>query len=213
MKRAQRGRTRKLTAIDLFAGCGGLTLGLKEAGFCVLAAVELDEGAAHTYSVNHPEVLVHRGDIRKLSTSKLKRQLGLRAGSLDLLAGCPPCQGFSALRTLNGANDTADRRNALIYQMLRFAKAFKPKTIMMENVPALAKQRSFKRLCKSLKRLGYDPTFEIKDAAYYGVPQRRRRLILLAGKGMTIPFAGRCHSANGAAHRAHATTFRRGRQH
>jgi DNA (cytosine-5)-methyltransferase 1 len=81
---------RKLTAIDLFAGCGGLTLGLKQAGFRVLAAIELDAGAVATYQSNHPEVLVKGGDIRRFSPLALRRELGLSAGDLDLLAGCPP---------------------------------------------------------------------------------------------------------------------------
>jgi DNA (cytosine-5)-methyltransferase 1 len=113
--RATKGR-RTFTAIDLFAGCGGLTLALKQAGFRVLAAVELDDSAVETYEVNHSNVTVKRGDIRKLSPLKLRRELGLQVGSLDLLAGCPPCQGFSALRTLNGAKESADQRNRLIYQ-------------------------------------------------------------------------------------------------
>ena len=189
MNRKAPRRRRKFTAVDLFAGCGGLTLGLKQAGFRVLAAVELDEGASSTYGVNHPDVLVKQGDIRKLSPFELKRELGLQAGSLDLLAGCPPCQGFSALRTLNGAKGSADPRNRLIYQMLRFARVLKPRAIMMENVPTLASHISFGRLCKGLERLGYQLTFGIKNAAHYGVPQRRRRLILLAGRGVKIPFA------------------------
>lgn len=180
---------RKLTAIDLFSGCGGLTLGLKQAGFQVVAAVELDASAVATHRSNHPEVLVKHGDIRRLSPPGLRRALGLRAGELDLLAGCPPCQGFSALRTLNGAKDTADRRNRLIYQMLRFARAFRPKAVMMENVPALLHQKSFRRLGRGLEKLGYKLTFGVKNAANYGVPQRRRRLILLAGKAVEIPFA------------------------
>lgn len=189
MKRRGRGRKPKPTAIDLFAGCGGLTLGLKQAGFRVLAAAELDDGAVDIYEANHPEVLVKPGDIRKLSPSRLKRELGLTVGSLDLLAGCPPCQGFSVLRTLNGANSKNDRRNRLIYQMLRFARVLKPKAIMMENVPTLVNQGSFSQLCRGLEALGYELNFAIKNAANYGVPQRRKRLILLAGKGQSIPFA------------------------
>jgi DNA (cytosine-5)-methyltransferase 1 len=73
--------------------------------------------------------------------------------------------------------------------MLRFARTFQPKAIMMENVPTLLGQKSFGRLCRGLERLGYRLTFGVKNAANYGVPQRRRRLILLAGKGVEIPFA------------------------
>jgi DNA (cytosine-5)-methyltransferase 1 len=103
--------------------------------------------------------------------------------------GCPPCQGFSMLRTRNGANHNRDRRNDLVNEMLRFAKAFRPKTVMMENVPRLYHYKPFKNLCKGLRDLGYNVKVEIKDAARYGVPQRRRRLILLAGLGFEIPFA------------------------
>lgn len=176
-------------AIDLFAGCGGLTLGLKQAGFKVLAAVELDSKAATTYSANHRDVLLKEVDIRRLRAAKLRRELKLRKGRLDLLAGCPPCQGFSTLRTNNGASTNRDRRNGLVGEMLRFAREFQPKTIMMENVPDLAQQRPFKDLCRGLRKLGYRLNFDVKDAAKFGVPQRRRRLILLAGKGFKVPFA------------------------
>jgi DNA (cytosine-5)-methyltransferase 1 len=128
----------KPRAIDLFSGCGGLTLGLKRAGFDVIGAVEIDASAVRTYSANHKDVVVTHADIRDLSASDLMQKLGLSAGELDLLAGCPPCQGFSTLRTRNGAHRNRDIRNGLIQEMLRFADVFRPKTIMMENVPKLA---------------------------------------------------------------------------
>lgn len=182
-------RRRKPIAIDLFSGCGGLTLGLRQAGFRVVGAVEADATAAKTYRLNHPSVLLKEMDIRKLSPLSFKRELGLRKGELDLLAGCPPCQGFSALRTLNGAAQGRDERNRLIYEMLRYAEAFAPKAIMMENVPGLMARNTFRRMCRKLERLGYKLTVGIKDAARYGVPQRRRRLILLAGREAEIAFA------------------------
>lgn len=185
---AQTSKT-KLCAIDLFSGCGGLTLGLKQAGFEVLCAVELDATAARTFRANHPEVLLKEMDIRALPAASLKRELELTGGQLDLLAGCPPCQGFSALRTRNGANKNRDNRNRLLMEMLRFTRAFQPKAVMMENVPKLIGYRPFKLFCNKLKKLGYRLKFEVKDAACYGVPQRRRRLILLASRGFDIPFA------------------------
>jgi len=178
-----------LCAIDLFSGCGGLTLGLKRAGFQVISAVELDGGAVETYRRNHPDVNLKHSDIRLVSPTKLRRELGVAVGRLDLLAGCPPCQGFSTLRTLNGAKRNRDRRNQLIDEMLRFVRAFKPKAVMMENVPKLESHWSFVKLCKGLRRLGYILTIGVKDAADYGVPQRRKRLILLGGRGFDIPFA------------------------
>jgi DNA (cytosine-5)-methyltransferase 1 len=192
-KKAKRPRKRQPSAVDLFSGCGGLTLGLKQAGFNVVGAVEIDSAAIKTYSTNHRHALLKRTDIRRLSARGFRRELGMRPGELDLLAGCPPCQGFSTLRTRNGANKNRDRRNDLVGEMLRFAKAFKPKAVMMENVPRLVRHKPFKDLCRGLKALGYKLTFGIKNAAHYGVPQRRQRLILLAGRGFDIPFAEEQH--------------------
>jgi DNA (cytosine-5)-methyltransferase 1 len=180
---------KKYTAIDLFSGCGGLTLGLKLAGFDVLAAVENDGLAVNTYRANHPEVMVCPEDIRKVKAASLRKCLKLKVGELDLLAGCPPCQGFSALRTRNGAKQKRDKRNRLITNMLRFARAFRPKAIMLENVPGLAEHWSFKKLCRDLRRLGYRIEWAIKDARHYGVPQRRKRLILVAGRKFEVPLA------------------------
>jgi DNA (cytosine-5)-methyltransferase 1 len=179
----------KYTAIDLFSGCGGLTLGLKLAGFKVLAAIENDELAVETYKANHRGVLVCHEDIRDVKAASLRKRLKLAVGELDLLAGCPPCQGFSALRTRNGARQKRDKRNRLITEMMRFARAFRPKAIMMENVPGLAEHWSFKKLCRDLRRLGYRVEWDIKDARHYGVPQRRKRLILVAGRRFDVPLA------------------------
>ena len=189
MKVGRKTRPKKPRAVDLFSGCGGLTLGLKQAGFNVLAAIENDDVAVKTFKANHPDVLVKHADIRTISAKNLRQELKLRPGELELLAGCPPCQGFSSLRTRNGGNINRDRRNKLIEQMLRFARAFRPKAVMMENVPGLCSRKRFRDLCKALERLGYSVTWDIKDVARFGVPQRRRRLILLAGRKVHIPFA------------------------
>src|SRR5690554_3365602 len=107
-------------AVDLFSGCGGLTLGLKEAGFSVVGAVENDPLATKTYRANHKRIHLWEMDIRSLSAAEMMRTLGLRCGELDLLAGCPPCQGFSSIRTRNGSQRNRDPRNNLINDMLRF---------------------------------------------------------------------------------------------
>src|SRR5450759_3043807 len=174
------------TAIDLFAGCGGLTHGLAQAGFSILAAVEVDELAADTYQLNHPDVLLVRRDIRKVRPDRLMTRLRLRPKQLTLLAGCPPCQGFSSIRRLNKSNAVDDPRNDLVSQMLKFTKKFVPKAIMMENVPGLANDERFVSLVSQLEKLGYRCTELILDAAHYGVPQRRRRLVLLAGLGVRL---------------------------
>src|SRR4051794_27905863 len=105
-----RSAVRKPTAIDLFSGCGGLTLGLKQAGLRVIGAIEIDPLAVKTYKANHKRIQVWKVDIRKLSAKTVADALGLERGDLDLLAGCPPCEGFSTLTTLN-RRVRKDRRN------------------------------------------------------------------------------------------------------
>lgn len=180
---------KKPKAIDLFCGCGGLTLGLKQAGFEVIGAVDNNNLAVKTYKANHPEVNVWERDIKELTVGWVKRKLGLRKGELDLLAGCPPCQGFSTMRTLNGGKKIRDGRNKLILKFQRFVEELLPKAVMMENVPGLRKNKLFKKFCKKLKDLGYTINHDVLNAADYAVPQRRRRLILLASRNGKIEFA------------------------
>lgn len=175
-------KTRQPTAVDLFSGCGGLTLGLQQAGYKVLAAVEVEIKAQATYALNHPDVTLYRKDIRFIKPCELMDQAGLKRGELDLLAGCPPCQGFSRLRTKNRAVFVQDSRNDLVNDFLRFVKILLPKKVMLENVPALMRDSRFVELCSALELLGYNCAFDVLDAADYGVPQRRRRLILVASR-------------------------------
>lgn len=179
----------KLKAFDMFSGCGGLTEGLKIANFAVLGAVELEPTAAETYRLNHSEVHLWEKDVRKLATSDVMKTLSLKKGELDLLAGCPPCQGFSTLRTKNGAISGRDKRNTLLQEFLRFAEDLLPKAIMLENVPGLEDYRLFEPFRKRLSQLGYRGQHRILDASEYSVPQRRKRLIYLAGMNVAIPFA------------------------
>lgn len=183
-----KGRPR-LIAVDLFSGCGGLTQGLKRAGFRVIGAIDNDPLSVETYRANHPEVFVFEADIREVSVVSFRKRLGLRKGGLDLLAGCPPCQGFSTLRTLNGTVGVEDPRNDLLFEFQRFVEELRPKAVMMENVPGLARDRRFERFLSRLEQLGYRGDHRVLNAADYGVPQRRRRLIYLAGFGKRIPFA------------------------
>ena len=182
-------RSCKPTAVDLFSGCGGLTVGLKRAGFRVLGAVDVDPLSITTYEANHEDVALWETDIRDLEPAKIKSKLGLTKGDLDLLTGCPPCQGFSTMRTLNGAFLIDDPRNDLLFEFLRFVEELHPRIVMMENVPGLAQDGRFAAFCNRMRRIGYLGDHRVLDAAEYGVPQRRRRLIYLAGFRMEIPFA------------------------
>lgn len=169
----------RLTAIDLFAGAGGLTTGLRQAGFNVLAAVELDARAAETFRANHQRVHIERQDIRDVDARKLMKRLELVKGELDLLAGCPPCQGFSRLTLRNGAVQDSDERNDLVFDFVRFACVFRPKALMFENVPGLVRDGRFAQVRDALQALGYSVNARVLDANEYGVPQRRNRLIVL----------------------------------
>jgi len=176
---------KKYTAIDLFCGAGGLTVGLQKAGFNVLAGLEISGVAIETYSMNHKNHKLYATDIRKLSPKKMLVDLGLAKGDLDLLAGCPPCQGFSTHRTRNRTVSVKDLRNDLVFEFVRYVKAMLPKAIMMENVPGLAKDKRMIEVVYKLKKLGYvfdDEAVIVKDAADYGVPQRRKRMIMIASR-------------------------------
>jgi len=181
---------KKYTAIDLFCGAGGLTVGLRKAGFRVLAGIENNPVAAATYRLNNRRIKLYECDIRDLAVDQVLSDLGIKRGELDLLAGCPPCQGFSTQRTRNRASSIEDERNELIFEFFRFVKLALPKTIMLENVPALAKDWRTSVLKAKLLEIGYvidENAVQVKDAADYGVPQRRRRMLIKASRFGVIP--------------------------
>lgn len=176
---------KKYTAIDLFCGAGGLTVGLQKSGFNVLAGVELSSVAAETYIMNHKSHIVYKQDIREISPLSMLKNLGLKRGELDLLAGCPPCQGFSTHRTRNKRVSVEDERNDLVFEFVRFVTDMLPKTIMMENVPGLYKDDRMVIVKEKLQALGYqfdENTIAVRNAADYGVPQRRNRMIMMASR-------------------------------
>ena len=175
----------KMIAIDLFCGAGGLTVGLKKAGFKVVAGVEFNSVAATSYRMNHKRVKLYERDIKDISPLDVMDDLRIAPGQLDLLAGCPPCQGFSSHRTRNKASSVVDERNDLVFEYMKFVKAMLPKTIMMENVPGLAKDSRMDDVKSMLRELGYyinESTVQVKDASCFGVPQRRKRMILQASR-------------------------------
>lgn len=174
---AKQNTAAKLNAIDLFAGCGGLTQGMHDAGFHTRVAVELEAVAADAYKLNHPDTHVIQKDIRKINIEEIKEFLG--GEPLHLLAGCPPCQGFSSVRRLNKKQSVRDKRNNLVLEYFRMVKELKPLTIMMENVPGLKDYYLFKDIVKELDALGYNPKVEIVNVREYGVPQSRRRLVMV----------------------------------
>lgn len=182
-----------LTAVDLFSGGGGLTVGMKKAGFEVVGAVEIEKSAILTYKANHPEVNLFDQDIRLLRGKDLLKLSP--TGRVDLLAGCPPCQGFSSLTY---KYKEVDPRNFLIREMSRLVDEVRPLAVMMENVPGLIQKGNFlfRQFTKKLERLGYVIHYQVLQVADYGVPQSRRRLVLLAGLNFPIEIPKATHSKN-----------------
>ncbi|WP_019501539.1 DNA cytosine methyltransferase [Pseudanabaena sp. PCC 6802] len=176
-----------LTSIDVFAGAGGLSYGLTVEGFKVVAAVEIDPTSAKSYNLNHPHTNVIVNDIRQVSGSQLLKQAGLAPGELDLLTGCPPCQAFSTLRTRRRIQQLNDPSKELIIEMLRLVRSMRPRAVIVENVPGLAGDKRFADFLIGLKQAGYQSTYAVLNASDFGVPQRRKRLILIALKGREIP--------------------------
>lgn len=170
-------KTKKYNSVDVFSGIGGLSAGMVKAGFFTKAAVEIDKYAVLTYRMNHPETTVIENDIRKVSSDEIKKTLN--GEPVHLLAGCPPCQGFSSVRRLNRKQNVRDERNNLILEYLRLVKELKPLTVMMENVPGLINYYLLKYVVKELDNLGYCPKVNIVNVKDYGVPQNRKRLIMV----------------------------------
>lgn len=169
-------------AVDLFSGVGGLSHGMIKAGFKVIAAIEMDKNAARAYRLNHAKTKIIEKDIKQVKISEIKKLL--KSKELDLLAGCPPCQGFSSVRRKNKKKNVKDSRNALIDEYLRFVNGLRPKTILLENVPGLMNYYRFKDFIKELVELGYKDAanYSIVNMKDYEIPQRRRRLTLVASR-------------------------------
>ena len=169
----------KPTVISLFAGCGGSSLGYLMAGFQELLAVDFDPLACKTFQLNFPDVPCWTTDIRELSGEKILNECGLKKGELDVLDSSPPCQGFSGMR---GKRRIGDPRNLLPFEVVRLLRELRPRMFVMENVPYMAMGQAkgiFRELMCAFRDVGYDVECRLLDAAFYNVPQTRKRLIWL----------------------------------
>lgn len=167
------------TMIDLFAGAGGLSCGLQQAGFHSVLANEMVEQFAHTYQVNHPDTKVVVGDVRNVDEKEL-HNLVAQYGEIDLIAGGPPCQGFSVNAPVRSLDDP---RNHLFKEYLRIVEEIRPKAVLIENVPgivSLGKGTVVEQIYKALEDMGYRVNHRILFAGHYGVPQLRFRTIIIA---------------------------------
>jgi DNA (cytosine-5)-methyltransferase 1 len=163
---------KQLTVLSLFTGGGGLDVGLEMAGLATVQCVDNDYESCKTLRANRPGWSVYEGDIREFTPE----------GKFDLVVGGPPCQGFSTA----GKGNPDDPRNFLWREYFRVVSQVRPLALLLENVSGMANKKNSHHLeafIADLGRLGYEVTFGILNAADFGVPQQRKRLILLAGLG------------------------------
>ncbi|MFM8330150.1 MAG: DNA cytosine methyltransferase, partial [Candidatus Methylumidiphilus sp.] len=171
-----------MKTIDLFAGAGGLSCGLRQSGFDTVFANEWVAEYANTYQANHPNTQMWVGDVRDVCALNLKKRLGLKTGELALIAGGPPCQGFSVNAPIRSLDDA---RNHLFKDFLRIVGTLLPKAVLIENVPgivSLGQGTVVQQIYHVLTGLGYKVKHKILFAGHYGVPQMRFRTVFIGIK-------------------------------
>ena len=170
------GNKGQLTLVDLFAGAGGLSNGLEQAGMRCILGVDFDKAAMQTFSRNHPHAKVFVGDIANLTDDKALGLIGDR--KVDVVCGGPPCQGLSTV----GKGIPNDPRNFLFLHFVRLVKTFSPKYIILENVTGLVGKKNeniLRGILGEFENLGYDLDVHVLSAHHYGVPEKRRRTIFI----------------------------------
>ena len=166
-----------MNAIDLFAGCGGLSKGFMDAGFNIVVGVDNDQAALNTFALNHNGAKALKADLSKQETfDEIKRIAGER--EIDVIIAGPPCQGFS----LTGPRNFDDPRNKLYLAVLEMVKQYQPKGFIIENVPGMSTMydgQVKEEVLKRFREMGYNVECQILCAADYGVPQLRKRLVYM----------------------------------
>ncbi len=187
----------KLKAIDLFCGCGGISAGLRDAGFQVLAGVDVEPNYISTFSHNFPRSKSFQLDLAAVQPDEFMRSIGVEEGEVDLLAGGPPRQGFS--KNVPRKNRyLEDPRNELIKIFLNYCEELKPRFVLMENVAEM--KNGFENIytdevVSRLSEKGYTVTYAVLNSAEFGVPQRRRRAFFLANRdGIKFSLPEQTHS-------------------
>jgi len=171
-----------LKVFDFFSGCGGTSLGFRNYGFEIVGALDFDKDSADTFRSNFPGATVIEDDIRSVSLKTVETVLENCTGPV-LFSGCAPCQPFSTQRKLTTKNDP---RKNLLTEFQKFIDYFQPEYIFLENVPGIQNisksDEVFKRFITALSKWEYSYDFEVVDTTCFGVPQTRKRLVLIAAK-------------------------------
>lgn len=204
--------------MSFFSGAFGLDIGLEEAGFDVIWANELERNFVNTIRLNRPKLKVSQGDMTKLDPKKVMKELGLKVGEIDLFAGGPPCQSFSTAGRRSSINDA---RGNLILHYIQWINMFRPKYFILENVKGLlsapikhtphvqrgkdwkptpeeAHGSAFRLVLSEIEKIGYTVSYKLLNAADYGVPQARERVVVLGSRdGGRLDFPKPTHSQTG----------------
>jgi DNA (cytosine-5)-methyltransferase 1 len=176
-----------LNCVDLFSGAGGFSLGFKQAGFTISAAVDRSEAALQTYSHNLPDANVIQADLQEVSSSQLFNRVDVSANEIDVLIGGPPCKGFSTAGKMN----PDDPKNSLVANYVNILSKTSPRVVVMENVTGMLSMQDgeyVNQLINIFRREGYEISDKpvVLNAAHYGVPQHRNRVFFFASKRGTI---------------------------
>lgn len=182
---------KKIKALDLFAGAGGFSYGMEQAGIDVVAAIEFDKKIAKTYRKNHKSTILINDDIRNISVFKnnslksIEELVGFT--EFDIIFGGPPCQGFSMAgkRIRKKSDFFEDERNLLFLEFLRMVRDIKPKLFIIENVPGILNFENGRvrdEIHEKFSELGYNVSSKVLSAESFGVPQRRKRAIFIGNR-------------------------------
>ena len=188
-KRTAESAGKRIVAVDLFCGAGGLTRGLLDAGIEVVAGYDIDESCQYPYKYNNKPAVFKKqnvADVRGVDLAGL-----YPAGSWRVLVGCAPCQPFS--KYTRGLNTSDDNKWGLLYQFSRLVEELKPDVVSMENVPELQRHKVYRDFLATLKRLDYQVSPHEVYCPDYGVPQRRTRLVLFASRVGPIEIVPQTH--------------------
>jgi len=190
--------------LDLFCGTGGFSKGFENSergDFEVVLGIDLLPTSVQTFKLNHTRACGIAGDIRKYRKADVERISESRRGDIDVIVGGPPCQGFSSIRPFRSANDD-DPRNTLFEEFASYVNYFRPSVFVLENVTGLATHKNGETITliqDCFKRLGYECDWRLLNAAHYGVPQKRERLVMIGVKsGGKILFPEPTHYFNGS---------------
>lgn len=180
----------KPLAIDLYCGAGGLSKGLELAGFSVELAIDVDENSKKTYQNNHNTTKFIKNDIQNINGYQILKEVELAHGELDLLAGGPPCQGFSVSNTKT--RNMLNPNNLLVFEFIRMVEEIKPKWILMENVEGLSNfENGFVRekIIQSFAKIGFSVRSIVLNGLKFGVPQKRQRIFFIGNNnGCNLDF-------------------------